>query len=209
MEEKKRELLLAATSIYMRYGIKSMTMDEMARQLGISKKTLYLYVTDKNNLVEQCVSLQQDIEQEAIQEIVEHTENAIEQMLRISKSISETLSRVHPSIFFDLARYHPSAQKMMECHKEEYVVGCIEQNLVNGINQGLYRKNLNAKVIAGIYVRMIDIIMSGDLSNQANLKADEIYSEVIRYHIRGCASEKGLKYLTELIKKDKSFNLGL
>ena len=209
MEEKKKELILAATSIYMRYGIKSMTMDEMARQLGVSKKTLYQYVSDKNDLVENCLSLQQENEKETIAKIVSNNDNAIDQMMDISKFIIDTLAQVHPSIFFDIARYHPSAMKLMECHKEEFVCGSIEQNLVNGINQGLYRKNLNAKVIAGIYVRMIDIIMSGDLSNQANLKADEIYSEVIRYHIRGCASEKGLKYLTELIKKDKSLNLGL
>jgi AcrR family transcriptional regulator len=209
MEEKKKELILAASSIYMKYGIKSMTMDEMARQLGVSKKTLYLYVSDKNDLVGQCLKLQQETDQIAIEEIISQTDNAIEQMLLMSKFIIETLSQVHPSIFFDIAKYHPSAMKMMECHKEEYVCGCIEQNLVNGINQGFYRKNLNAKVISGIYVRMIDIVMSSDLSNQADLKADQIYSEMIRYHIRGCASEKGLKYLIELIKKDESLSLGL
>lgn len=209
MDEKKKELILAASSIYMRYGIKSMTMDEMARQLGVSKKTLYLYVSDKNDLVEQCLKLQQDTEQQAIEEIVAQTDNAIEQMLRISKFIIETLSQVHPSIFFDIAKYHPSAMKMMDCHKDEYVCGCIEQNLINGINQGFYRKNLDSKVIASIYVQMIDIVMSGELSAQSNLKAEQIYSEVIRYHIRGCASEKGLKYLIELVKKDESLALGL
>lgn len=193
----------------MKYGIKSMTMDEMARQLGVSKKTLYQYVSDKNDLVECCLTLQQAEEQRKIQEITEKTDNAIEQMLRISKVIIEELSQVHPSIFFDIAKYHPSAMKMISSHKENFVCGCIEQNLINGINQGVYRKNLNAKVISSIYVRTIDIVLNGDLSNQVNMKADQIYSEMIRYHIRGCASEKGLKYLTEIIKKDESLALGL
>lgn len=209
MEEKKRELVLKASEVYMRYGIKSMTMDEMARQLGVSKKTLYQYVKDKNDLVQQCVLLQHEEEQQMIQEVVKSTDNAIEQMLQISRIIIDELRQIHPSIFFDLAKYHPSVMKMMEGHKDEFVCGCIEENLIAGIKQGLYRKNLNPRVISSIYVGMIDLVMQGTIINDLNLRPDEIYSEMFRYHIRGIASEKGLEYLAELIKNDKSLSYGM
>ena len=204
MEDKKREIVYKASEIYMRYGVKSMTMDEMARQLGVSKKTLYLHVKDKNDLVEQCMLMQHEMEQEQIAVIISETENAIEQMWRISQLILSELQKVHPSIFFDLAKYHPSVIEMMQVHKDKFVCGCIEENLVNGIKQGFYRENLNPKVISGIYVRLIDIVMDGSISHQSKLKADEVYSEMFRYHIRGCASQKGLDHLVNLIKDDNS-----
>ena len=207
MEEKKRELVYKASEIYMRYGVKSMTMDEMARQLGVSKKTLYLHVKDKNDLVEQCMRMFHDQEQEQIAKIIAETENAIEQIWQISRIILSELQKVHPSIFFDLAKYHPSVTEMMQCHKDEFICGCIEDNLVNGIKQGFYRENLNPKVISGIYVRLIDIVMDASLSRQSNLKADEVYSEMFRYHIRGCATKKGIDFLVNLIKKDDSFTV--
>lgn len=207
MDEKKRELILQATDIYMRYGIKSMTMDEMARQLGVSKKTLYQHVKDKNDLVEQCLMLQHEEEHKMIMAVVEETENAIEQMLKISRIIIEQLRNIHPSIFFDLARYHPTAMKMMDKNKEEFICGCIVENLVVGIKQGLYRKNLNAEIISSIYVGMIDMMMQDGIQH-SKLRPDEIYSEMFRYHIRGIASDQGLEYLVELTKNDDSLSHG-
>jgi AcrR family transcriptional regulator len=209
MEEKKRELILKASEVYMRYGIKSMTMDEMARQLGVSKKTLYQHVKDKNDLVEQCFIMQHEEEMKMISEVVDHTENAIEQMMKISKLIIEKLKSVHPSIFFDIAKYHPSAMKMMEGHKNEFICGSIEANLKIGIEQGLYRDNVNPEVISRIYLGMIDMIFMGDLLRDVKLRADEVYSEMFRYHIRGIASEIGLEYLVELIKNDDSLSHGM
>lgn len=203
MEDKRRELVSKAAEIYMKFGVKSMTMDEMARQLGVSKKTLYLHVKDKNDLVEQCMMLSHENEQEHIAKIANETENAIEQMWKISQFIRSQLQRVHPSIFFDLAKYHPSVMNMMQCHKEEFVCGSIEENLVNGIKQGFYRENLNPKVISGIYVRLIEVVMDASLAQQSNLKADEVYSEMFRYHIRGCATKKGIDCLVELIKNNE------
>lgn len=209
MEERKKELVLAASAVYLKYGIKSVTMDEMARQLGVSKKTLYQFVKDKNDLVEQCLVVQHEMEKGMIEEIVKETENAIEQMLKISRFIMDQLKQIHPSIFFDLAKYHPSALKMMECHKDEYICGSIISNLETGIKQGLYRKNVNPQVISAIYVGMIDMVMDGDRLTDLNQRPDEIYSEMFRYHIRGIASEIGLEYLVELIKNDESLSYGM
>lgn len=209
MEEKKREFLKSATEVYLKYGIKSVTMDEMARQLGVSKKTIYQFASDKNDLVEQCLMLSHLEEDEAIQDIMKAHENAIDQLLGISKFIIAQLRKVHPSIFFDLAKYHPSAMKLMDNHKNTYVCGCIEQNLKTGIAQGFYRKNLSPSVISMMYVGMIDMLMNSEITESFDLRLDEVYSEMIRYHIRGCASEKGINYLQEFTRKENAPDLGI
>lgn len=204
MEEKKNELILGALEIYMKLGIKSITMDEMARQLGVSKKTLYLYVKDKNQLVEECVKMAQYGESCAIKDISESNNNAIDEIIEVSKFVIEQLKKVHPSIFFDLQKYHPNVMKMMDCHKDEFVRGCVVQNLERGIEQGYYRDNLNVEVISKLYLAMIDHVMVGNIVEEQNTTMDQIYSEFFRYHIRGIASKKGLEYLIELKKNNES-----
>jgi TetR/AcrR family transcriptional regulator, cholesterol catabolism regulator len=205
MEDKKRELLAQASAIYMKYGIKSVTMDEMARLLGVSKKTLYQYVADKNELVEQCLIQvhEQDIMQ--ICQIKDSCENAIDEMLQISRFVAGQLKRVPPSVFFDLAKYHPGALRIMTNHKQEFVKGCVKENLERGMKQDMYRSNLNVEVLSRIYIATIDHIILGDLFPEATMSMEAIYREFFRYHIKGIASAKGLKYLTDLIKNDENF----
>lgn len=205
MEAKKREIITQATAIYLKYGIKSVTMDEMARQLGISKKTLYSYVADKNELVEQCVLQEHEGEVCQIGELNKQHENAIDEILAISRYVAGTLKKIHPSIFFDLAKYHPNVLKIMNAHKRDFVRGCVVDNLQRGIKQGLYRSNLNIEVVATIYLATIDHIMLGDIFPESPYSLDLIYQEFFRYHLKGVASANGLEYLNELIKNDENF----
>ncbi|MCH2235016.1 MAG: TetR/AcrR family transcriptional regulator [Crocinitomicaceae bacterium] len=193
----------------MRLGIKSVTMDEMARQLGVSKKTLYQHVSDKNDLVMQCIHLNHAAEERVIEEILSTHTDAIDQLVAITSFVAKQLQMIHPSIIFDLNKYHPSVVKKMNCHKEEFVGGTIKSNLELGINQGVYRENLNADIIAMMHMATIDLLMSGSMQRASHMKPEEVYSEFVRYHIRGIASEKGLKHLHELVKKEPQLLAGL
>lgn len=205
MDEKKKEIIAQATAVYLKYGIKSVTMDEMARQLGISKKTLYSFVADKNELVEQCVLMSHADEVCRIADISTRYTNAIDEILEISRSVAGELKRIHPSIFFDLAKYHPNALKLMNTHKHDYVRGCVMNNLRKGIEQGLYRANLNVEILSTIYLATIDHIMLGEIFDERETSLDLIYKEYFRYHIKGIASARGIEYLNELIQNDENF----
>lgn len=180
-------------------------MDEMARQLSISKKTLYTYVADKNELVELCVTMAHADEIDQIGKISQEFTNAIDEILAISRFVAGTLKKIHPSIFFDLAKYHPNSLRIMNNHKRDFVRGCVIDNLQRGIKQGLYRSNLNVEVVATIYQATMDHIILGDLFPESQNSLDEIYKEYFRYHIKGIASASGLEYLNELIKNDENF----
>jgi AcrR family transcriptional regulator len=187
----------------MKYGIKSVTMDEMARQVGVSKKTIYQYVTDKNDLVEQCIQSAQMMDMEIIKSLISQNDNAIDEVLAISKYVGEELNKIHPSIFFDLDKYHPSAMNMMKCHKDEFLRDTVRENLVKGIEQGLYRDNMNVDIISALYLTTMDHVLAGDLFDSSKISPDQVYSDVFRYHIRGIASEKGIVYLTKKLKNNQ------
>lgn len=206
MEQKKLEFLGQALDVYMRLGIKSITMDELARQLAMSKKTIYTFVKDKNDLVEQCIQLAQKSEECDIQQIAESQENAIDELLKTGELVSSRLRAVHPSIFFDLQRYHPAAFNMLECHRNSMINEYVVSNFTKGKKQGLYRNNLDENIISKMYLSFIDVLFQGNIFPQSDYTFIQVYSEYFRYHIRGIASDKGLKYLQE-IKQTNKFDI--
>jgi AcrR family transcriptional regulator len=204
MEQKKVEIIKSALNVYMKYGIKSVTMDEMSSQLGVSKKTLYLYAKDKNDLVEQCLTLILDSNVCEMEKIFQKKLNAIEELLEVGRFIIKTLGSIHPAIFFDLAKFHPNVLKLINDHKEEMMCMSIENNLANGKKEGLYRENLTPAIVARFHMNSMEFIMSAAFMEDTNSRMDQVYAEFFRYHIRGIASEKGIECLKEIIQKDEN-----
>ncbi|MGV6861328.1 MAG: TetR/AcrR family transcriptional regulator [Putridiphycobacter sp.] len=203
MEDKKTEFLLKALGVYMKFGVKSVTMDEMARQLGISKKTIYTFVKDKNDLVLNCINVAHNSQKCEIETISSKEENAIDQLLKIGELVSQRLRAVHPSIFFDLQRYHPDAFEILKSGNDSLVVNHVKANIVKGKEQGLYRENIDENILSKMYVSFVDVLFRGELFSSQEYSYIQVYSEYFRYHIRGMASDKGLKYLQQLINDNK------
>lgn len=200
MDEKALKILAQSTELFMQYGIKSLTMDDIARHLGISKKTLYQSFSDKADLVYQGMLAHMKHEQDALNAIHDQCENAIEEMFLISQHVSKHIQSMHPSILFDLEKYYPEAFQEFQNYKLKYIMGCIARNIEDGITQGLYRKNMNIPVVAALYVARMDALFDQKLFPSAQFSLKDVYFEAIRYHIRGIASEKGIEYLKNKFK---------
>lgn len=201
MEEK--EIYQKACELFMRYGIKSMTMDDVARQLGISKKTLYLYVDNKKDLVKKVMSMQIEFEQCCIQELFSQGEfNAIDELMEITRMVGSQMKELHPSVMFDMKKYHPEAYQILQKHKEEFIYKTIKKNLESGIASGLYRENLNPELISRFYLSMVSSIMDGESLFSSDFSYLELHTEMMRYHIRGIASSKGREYLKKKFKQE-------
>lgn len=200
MDEKQIELLSKTAHLFMRFGIKSMTMDDIARQLGISKKTLYQFVSDKNDLVLKVMQSIVDREKEITQMMCDRYSNAIDMLFELSKDVSQKFGQIHPSINYDLQKYHPEAWSVFVQFKTNFVAGCIEQNIKLGIAQGLYRDNVNPYIVARFYSSKIDMAMDAEIFPPSDFSFHQIHLELLRYHIRGIANEQGLEYLKQKIK---------
>src|SRR5262245_38207492 len=118
---KLEAILDQALRLFMRHGIKSMTMDDVANHLHISKKTLYQFVTDKNDLVERAVSRMHMSNTACIEDICGQGLNAIDEQYEIAKYLAGLLSQVHPSIHYDLEKYHPKAWEQFHRQKRTHI----------------------------------------------------------------------------------------
>ena len=201
MDAKVQQIIAQVSPLLMRYGVKSLTMDDIAKHLGISKKTLYQVVSDKADLVEKAIMLYMEFEMASMTAIHQKSKNAIEELIEISGHMNQHLTQMHPSILFDLEKYYPASFKRFENYKVECVLTHVQRNLQDGIDQDLYRDNLNIPIVARLYVARIDSLFDPKVfpSDEFNLKT--VFLEHIRYHIRGVASEKGVAYLKERFKQ--------
>ena len=188
----------------MKVGIKSVTMDDVARHLGISKKTLYKFVEDKNDLVKKALTFNCDIENKEICLLCETGKNAIDESYDISQFVFNHISNVHPTIVFDLQKYHTEAWNDFRNDKMGQIHQCYMDNIKKGIKEGLYRDDINAEIITKHYTSRFEIIFDKELFPSERFSPAETYFEIFRYHIRGIASEKGLKYLSKKLNNYKS-----
>jgi len=204
MEEKEKIFIAQALELFMKYGIKAFTMDDLARQLGRSKKTIYTKVKDKNELIEKVLRFQFENERSCIEGICSQGLNAIDETFEIGQFISEMLKKMHPSIHYDLQKYHTDVFQASIKEREEEIYNCTLSNLKKGIQEGLYRYDLNAEVIAKIYMSKIDIVFNPDIFPPSVISFGEVYAILFRYHVLGVASPKGVKYLNKKLKSLKS-----
>lgn len=188
--------------MFTKFGIRGVTMNDIANELGMSKKTLYQNVTNKAELVEKTLQVQLTRECTNIEVIHANSANAIEEMVSIGNSVYQHFKMMHPSVIYDLKKYYRKAWQLLDKHKQEVLASVMVRNIKNGIEQGLYRDNLNPELIVQFYLASTEVVI-GDKMIGKQRSFPEIYMELLKYHIYGIASEKGIKYLKENIKNIK------
>jgi AcrR family transcriptional regulator len=190
--------------VFSRRGVRSPNMDDIARELKVSKKTLSKYFKDKSDLVAKVMTAKCVFEQMQVTRMIADSENAIDELMHMTEMISKELAQVHPSVHYDLEKYYPEAWKVFLEHKQTFVRECVKANLQRGVEQGIYRDNLNADIISKLYVSKIDVIFDPSVFPVGEFTFAQVHLELMRYHIRGVANNKGMKYLADKITKEHS-----
>jgi len=203
MEEKVNDILKKVSELYLKYGIKSVTMDDVAKELAISKKTLYEYFADKNDLVSKFLDYHIQKIRCVFEEEKDDGFNAIDHLLFISKIMISFLQDLNPSVHYDLQKYYPAIFKSLFEYKRTNMLNSVKQNIVRGMKEGLYRKDLNPDIIAHIYVNRVEASMDADFLKSNEFSSSELFSEMFNYHIRGISSKKGIEYFEKQICLNK------
>lgn len=204
--ESKNKILEGAESLFMKYGFKSITMDDIARELGISKKTLYQYFEDKNDLVNQTIQAHIDNDAFVCNRIMEEGYDPIEFMFEMSKSVTKNQRKINVAVLFDLRKYFKSAWDKMEKFRLEFILKNILNNISKGQELGLYRTDINALLIAKLYVHNVEFLMTPELYQDVSSDFHYIHLESLKYHLRGICTDKGLKKLNKITENQTNNN---
>ncbi|MBS1916325.1 MAG: TetR/AcrR family transcriptional regulator [Bacteroidetes bacterium] len=202
--ENKDRILEKATDLYMRYGIRSITMDEIASQLGISKKTIYQFFTDKDEMVEAVVDQEVKKSADECLHCKGISENAVEEIFIAIDMMDELLKAMNPLIMYDLEKHHPKAFKKLRDHKYQFMYRMIRENLERGIKEELYRPEINIDVITKNRIESAFLGFNQDIFPQSKYKISEVAYELAMFFLHGVTTTKGKKliekYSNERIK---------
>ena len=207
MEDKKQFILEQAGKLYLKHGIRSVTMDDVASELGISKKTLYQFFKDKEDLVDEVVSdsLMKDDEFHSAESM---SLNAIDRIFWIREHMNEMLKLMHNNIEYDLKKGYPKVYKKITKYKWKRTY---EDHLLimnQGKKEGLFRAELNSDVLARITVGRFLLIFNPDngIFSDEEVRDIRLFDQLLDYHFHGVCTEKGLKYYKQQLNNVQNEN---
>ena len=198
--ENKERILLKAHELFNRYGIRSVSMDDIAAQLGMSKKTLYQYYADKDELVNAVFSGIMDHNKRECTGCRSNGENAIHEVFLSFDMLEGMLSEMNPSILFDMQKYHPSAFRKFEDYRNNFLYGLIRENIERGIKEELYRSDVDVEILTRYRLFSIMISFDSDVFPANKTKLVYIEQQLLEHYLWGLATNKGQK----LIQKYKN-----
>ena len=199
--DTKQRIQKAAHDLVMQYGIRSVSMDDIAANLGMSKKTIYQYFKDKDELVEAVVDDIIDTNQYACKVDIERSENAVHEIFLVMDMMAEMFKSMNPSILFDMQKYHPAAFLKFQKHRNDYIYNVCRQNLERGIAEELYRPEISVDILARYRVETMLTAFNPEFQRSVKQSLLKIEEEIITHYLFGLVSLKGYKLVLKYMEQ--------
>ena len=205
--EPQERIVNKAHELFMRYGIKSVSMDEVANQLGMSKKTIYQFYADKDALVEDVIDIEINNSQLECTQHKKRSENPIHEIFMAVDMLLELLTKMNPTVIFDLERYHPKAFKKYNEYKHKFLYTIIKENLDSGKRDGLYREEIQADIMTRFRLASIFLVFNPDLFPMGKNSLPAVITEITDNFLYGLATAKGHKLIQKYKQQRQNKNV--
>jgi len=191
--EVKDKILAGSEALFMKYGIRSVSMDDIARHLSVSKKTLYQHFADKDELVTVMSQehMKRDIQE--YEQIERESENSIDELNKISVRLRCDMEQMNPSLLYDLQKFHPKAWALWQQHKSENIMSSIVRNLNQGISEGYFREDIHPEVLALSRLILIESAFDDRIFPKDKFNLVEVQSQFFDHFVYGLCTDKGRK----------------
>lgn len=188
MEEK---IIAGAADLFHKYGVRSVSMDDIARHLSISKKTIYQYFKDKNDVVVQAMKWHLNINKQEYDEVFLTGHNAIEELSGVSQCMRKDFKDINQSLLFDLQKYHPEAWDLWVTFKTQYMKNQVLENLKKGVEEGYYRKEIDPETLARLRIEQVQLAFDENVFPKSAFNFKEVQLMFLDHFINGIVTEKG------------------
>ncbi|MFN0048841.1 MAG: TetR/AcrR family transcriptional regulator [Cytophagales bacterium] len=196
--ETKEGIVKGACDLFMRYGIKSITMDDIARHLSMSKKTIYQFFSDKDALVLDVAHMEMNSQKCKWENAAKESKDVIEFFWKATEILKNDMSKMNPSLLFDMKKYHQNGYKAFQQHKSEHITREIKDMLNLGIQQGLFRKDVNVEILSKVRVEQIELMFNPDVFPHDEFTITELSTQIFEHFMYGISTLKGHQRLNEL-----------
>ena len=198
----KEQILKGSEELFFHYGIKNITMDDIAKHLSMSKRTIYENFPTKDDVVGTLLKNHLDDSMEQCNQRCGESKNAIEEIVMMMQHMRDMFSRMSPRILFDLKKFHPKAWKQFRDFKQDFLMKTISDNIRRGIKEGLYRKNINVEVLARLRIEQVEIAWNPEIFPPSKFELKDVQLSMLDHFLYGIANVKG----HQMIEKYKRTN---
>ncbi|MEW6469197.1 MAG: TetR/AcrR family transcriptional regulator [Bacteroidota bacterium] len=193
----KDRIIKGAEELFFRYGIKSVTMDDIARHLGISKKTIYRSFKEKDEIVNLLMQLSIEEDKKQFRQIADSAQNVVDEVFKMMQCLTSIISKLNPVIFYDLQKYHPSAWSLFVKFKSDFILHMVEETITKGIKQGYVRSDLNPRILARLRVEEIEMGFNPKVFPPDKFKMLEVQLALMEHFLYGICTLKGHKLVNK------------
>lgn len=188
--------------LFFKYGVKRVTMDDVAKALSMSKKTLYQYFSDKDELVDIVTKVHLEEEKKEMDEISKCSINSIEELFLVSKCIRKNTNEINPTVLFDLKRFYPESYLNWTKFKDRYISKSIVNNLKRGIEDGYFRKEINLEIMARLRLMEIQLLFDNEVFPRNQFDFGDVQLQMFNHFVFGIVTEKGRQLYSDYLEKE-------
>lgn len=210
-DEKKREMAKriaeAGFNLFRQYGVRAVTLDEIALHLGISKKTIYEHFTGKDELIQVILSERLSQARRQFQDCTSRANDAIEANMLMMQFLDSMFLNMNPVIVLDLQKYHPQAFQVFHEYMYGFVLDSMKQNVLRGVREGLFREETDTEIMARFRVESCNLCFTPGIFPKDHFEMSRVQRQLLEHFLFGIATEKGhkliLKYRKKILDKNK------
>lgn len=189
----KTKIIKGAESLFMKYGVRSISMDDIARHLSVSKKTLYQHFEDKEDIVTVACQSHVELMMSEFEKIRVNAKNAIDELSKLSVCMKRNTEDMNPSLLFDLQKYHPRAWSVWMNHKQKFIHDSVVRNLKQGIAEGYFRADMDLYVIATMRLELVQMPFDERIFPPSRFNPTEVQMQLFEHFVQGLLTDKGRK----------------
>jgi TetR/AcrR family transcriptional regulator, cholesterol catabolism regulator len=193
--EGKERIITKAAELFMRYGIRTITMDEIATQLGISKKTLYQFFTDKDDMVNAAIDAIISKNEMDCMNFRDQAENEVHHVFLALESLEDMLKYTNQQMVYDLEKHYPQPYKKLREYKYQFLYKLMIENLQSGMRDGLYRPDIHVDIIAKARIESAFLAFNQDVFPHTRYNIAQVHFELAMFFLHGVATAKGKKLI--------------
>lgn len=189
--------------LFIRYGIRSVSMDDIARQLSISKKTLYQYFKDKEEIINVATRTHMEIEKKEYEEIFQSSKNAVDELANISQCMRRDFRDMNPAVLYDMKKYHHQAWNIWLDFKDNYIIDSMVRNLRRGIKEGYFRKEIDPETLAIFRLEQVQLAFDERIFPRERFELKDVQIKLFDHFVHGIVTEKGRQLWEEYMQSEQ------